>query len=94
MNQDPNTFKNFLASARRGRPQIQSEAPMGFASRISACCFAGNEDRLAPWEKLARWGALAASVVAIVVAVYGRPDASFNFSADLADDAEDTELFW
>jgi len=94
MNRSPSDFGQFLEAARRGQPEIQPEAPFGFANRISARCFASSEDRLAPWEKFARWGAMAASVMAILFAVYGRQNMSSNPLVEMAREAEETETFW
>ncbi len=94
MNRNPSDFAKFLAAARRGRPDTKPEAPFGFATRISARCFASSEDRLAPWEKFARWGAMTASVMAILFAVYGRKHMSSNPLVEMAREAEETEVFW
>jgi hypothetical protein len=94
MNQNSPDFDKFLAAARRGQRESRAEIPFGFATRVASRWAASKEDRLALWERLARWGALSASVIAIAVAVCARDNSSSNPLAELADEAEETESFW
>ena len=91
-------FGKFMDAARRGRPPAQvGEPPYGFAARVTAHSTAFNAarpDQLAAWETLARWGAITASALTLIVVLFGRPHVAPNPLAELANDADAEEVGW
>jgi hypothetical protein len=90
----PPPIEQLLAAARRGRPKpAHEQAPFGFATRVVARSFAAVEDHLAPWERLARWGAAAATLLAVVAFLLGQRPVEPNPLATLAAESQEVEAW-
>ena len=88
-------FGKFMDAARRGRPSAEvGEPPYGFAARVAAHATAARPDQLAAWETLARWGAIVASALTLLVVLFGRPHVAPNPLVELANDADSEEVGW